>query len=196
MSNDKVRICISAYLNDSEKKINAAFSCVYSLLAQTYENYEIFIHHDGPVNDKTLPDKFRNLSDKIVFIDNLEHRGSWGFYHRHKVSMIEPHADWVLYTNEDNYYVPVFLERMMESARLTGSKMIHCDTLHSHFNYTVLHTTVVENRIDMGSFISHMDLVKITPWTDFHASADGVYAAKIGSQTNPIKANGILFVHN
>jgi len=196
MSNDKIRICISAYLNGSEKKINSAFSCVYSLLAQTYDNYEIYIHHDGPVNDKTLPDQFRKLSDKIVFIDNLEHKGDWGFHHRHKVSMIEPHADWVLYTNEDNYYVPIFLERMIGTAKLFNTKMVYCDVLHSHFSYTILNTTINVGRVDMGSFISHMDLIKITPWTDFVSVADGIYATKIASQTNPIKVNGVLFVHN
>ena len=122
MSENKVRICISAYLNDSDKKIMSAFSCVYSILSQTYENYEIYIHHDGPLKDITLANKFRSLSNKIVFIDNLEHKGNWGFYHRHKVSMIEPHSDWVLYTNEDNYYVPIFLERMINTAKSSNSK--------------------------------------------------------------------------
>jgi len=196
MSNDKIRICISAYLNDSEKKINSAFSCVYSLLSQTYDNYEIYIHHDGPVNDKTLPDKFRKLSDKIVFIDNLEHKGNWGFYHRHNVSMMEPHADWIVYTNEDNYYVPIFLQRMVETAKLFNTQMVYCDTLHSHYNYNILNTSIRIGGIDMGSFMTHMDLIKKTPWTDFVSFADGIYAEKIGIQTNPIKVSGILFVHN
>lgn len=196
MKNNKVRICISAYLNDSEQKVKSMYACVHSFLCQTYNNYEIYIHHDGPLNNPKIADDFRNLSDKIVFIDNLEHRGYWGFFHRHNVAMIEPHADWVLFTNEDNYYVPVFLERMINTANNSNSKMVYCDTLHSHYDYGVLDTYVKVNGIDMGSFISHMDLVKITPWTDYHSGADGVYAEKIGSQTIPVKAKGILFVHN
>jgi glycosyltransferase involved in cell wall biosynthesis len=194
--NDKIRICIASYLNDSEKRVNAAFACVHSILSQTYDNYEIYIHHDGPVNDKSLIDKFKNLSNKITFIDDLERKGHWGYYHRHNVSMIEPHADWVLYTNDDNYYVPIFLERMMQTANSSNSKMVYCDSSHSHFNYNILNTWVKEGHIDMGSFISHMDLVKTTPWTDYGPGADGIYAEKIGSQTNPVKASGVLFVHN
>jgi hypothetical protein len=48
----------------------------------------------------------------------------------------------------------------------------------------------------MGSFMTHMDLIKKTPWTDFVSVADGIYAEKIGIQTNPIKVSGVLFVHN
>lgn len=194
--NDKVRICISAYLNDSEQKVRAMYACVHSLLCQTYDDFEIYIHHDGPLDNPKIAEDFRNLSHKIVFIDNLERKGQWGFFHRHNTAMIEPHADWVLFTNEDNYYTPIFLERMISTANSYNSKMVHCNTVHSHFNYDVLNTSVIRGGIDMGSFISHMDLVKITPWTDYHDQADGVYAEKIGSQTNPVKARGVLFVHN
>ena len=59
MSTDKVRICISAYLNKSQKRIDALYCCVYSILSQTYDNFEIYIHHDGPLDDKSLADKFQ-----------------------------------------------------------------------------------------------------------------------------------------
>jgi len=41
-----------------------------------------------------------------------------------------------------------------------------------------------------------MDLVKSTPWTDFIACADGIYASKIAEKTNPIKIDQYLFIHN
>lgn len=196
MSNNKIRICISAYLNDSEKKIESAFACVHSFLCQTYDNYEIYIHHDGPLNDVNLADKFRSLSDKITFIDDLEHKGHWGFYHRHNVAMMEPHADWVLFTNEDNYYVPTFLETMISAGVNSGSKMVYCNLVTHYSNYQVLNTVPYRGQIDMGSFITHFDLIKDTPWTDFISDADGIYAEKIKSKTTPVKVDGILFVHN
>lgn len=194
--NNKVRICISAYLNTSQRRVDGLYTCVYSFLSQTYQNFEIFIHHDGPLIDTSLADKFRRISDKITFIDDLEHKGHWGFYHRHKVSLIEPCSEWVLYTNEDNYYVPTFLETMINGAINSNSKMVYCDCLHNYDSYQVLNTQVRQNNIDMGCFISHIDLIKTTPWTDFVAVADGIYAEKIGSKTTPFKVNGVLFVHN
>jgi len=193
---NKVRICISAYLNTSQRRVDGLYTCVYSFLSQTYQNFEIFIHHDGPLNDSSLADKFRQISDKITFIDDLEHKGHWGFYHRHNVSLIEPCSEWVLYTNEDNYYVPTFLETMINKAINSDSKMVYCNCLHNDYNYSVLDTRVAQNYIDMGSFISHIDLVKTTPWTDFTGNADGIYAEKIAAKTTPVKINEVLFVHN
>ena len=196
MQNGKVRICIAAYLNDSQKRVDSLFACVYSILCQTYENFEIYIHHDGPLNDKELPKKFTSISEKIKFIDNLEKKGSWGFHHRRDISLMEPSPEWVLFTNDDNYYMPVFLERMIEKAVENKSKMVFCDCVLSSHNYKVLDTKVKVCRIDLGSYISHIDLVKATPWTDFSLYADGIYAKKIAAQTNPVKADGVLFVHN
>lgn len=193
---NKIRICVSTYLNDDPNREQLLLTCIHSLLSQTYKNYEIYIHHDGPLNDKTLSNKFRNLSEKIIFIDTLEHKGSWGFYHRYNISMLEPHADWVLYTNDDNYYTPVFLERMMNMALQHNSKMVYCNMIHNGLDYQVLNTKVGVGYIDMGSFISHMDLIKSTPWTDYDHLADGKYAVKIAQNTNPIKDNGVLFIHN
>jgi len=158
--NNLIRICISAYLNNSPKKIDAAFSCVHSLLCQTYDNYEIYILHDGPVNDSTLADNFRKFSDMIVFIDNFVHMGNWGFYHRHNISLLEPHADWIIYTNEDNYYVPTFLEKMINTAMHNKTKMVYCDMIHSHHDWNLFCTYPAECGIDMGAFMSHIDLIK------------------------------------
>jgi hypothetical protein len=194
--NPKIRAVVSAYLNVDQRKIDAAFCCIHSLLAQTYDNFEIFIHHDGPLADPNLANKFRSLSPKITFLDNLEKRGCWGFHHRHPTAMIEPHADWVLFTNEDNYYVPDFFKIMLAAATNNNSGMAFCNMIHSHHGWRIFHTRPGPNGIDMGAFISRMDLVKATPWTDFIACADGIYAGKIAAITNPIKAENILFVHN
>lgn len=194
--NPKIRAVVSAYLNGNPRIIDAAFCCVHSLLAQTYNNFEIFIHHDGPVSDPNLANKFRNLSPKITFLDNLPKRGCWGFHHRHPTAMIEPHADWVLFTNEDNYYTPDFFKIMVSEGVKNNSGMVLCNMIHSHHGWRLFNTRPGVNGIDMGAFISRMDLVKETPWTDFVACADGIYASKIAEKTNPIKIDQYLFIHN
>lgn len=194
----KIRICISAYFNgsDAEYRVNACYAIVYCFLAQTYNNFEIYIHHDGPLDDTTIADKFRAISDKITFIDNLEHKGNWGFYHRYSVSLMEPKPDWVLYTNEDNYYVPTFLETMINTALSHNSKMVYCNMVHSHHGYQVLNTYPAVCNIDMGAFITHIDLIECTLFNNYSQTADGWYAEQLASKTNPIKVDGILFTHN
>ena len=195
--NPKVRFCVAAYFNDGEYRINTCFACVYSILAQTYDNYEIYIHHDGPLNDPWLADKFRELSNKIFFIETTERKGSWGFYDRWNISQIKPHADWIVYTNDDNYYVPKFLEIMIFTALTRpDSKMVYCDMVHNGYGYGFLSTFPAICRIDLGAYMSHNDIVKETHWTEYGNTADGWYAEQLSLKTSPIKAPGILFVHN
>jgi glycosyltransferase involved in cell wall biosynthesis len=192
---DKVRFVVASYLNDP-KKIPGMFCLLYSLLAQTYQNFEVIIHHDGPLDDPTLKQQIEKLSSKIKVLDNLERKQAWGHYHRYPTALIEPHADWVVFTNDDNYYIPLFLEKVLNKAYSEQSGMVIFDTVHSHFAYNVLNVHPDRCSIDIGSFITRMDLVRDTPWTDYIGEADGIYAAKIASKTNPVKAPGILFVHN
>ncbi len=191
----KVRFVVASYLNDP-KKVPGIFCLLYSILAQTYQNFEVIIHHDGPLDDPTLKEQIEKLSSKIKLLDNLERKQAWGHYHRHPTALIEPHADWVVFTNDDNYYVPVFLERALNTARISQSGMVYFDTVHSHYNYDTLNVTPAISRIDIGSFIVRMDLVKDTPWTSYEGIADGIYAEKLAKSTNAIKTPGVLFVHN
>ena len=48
---DKIRIVAASYLNENTKRYKSCKSFIYSLLAQTYENFELIIVHDGPIND-------------------------------------------------------------------------------------------------------------------------------------------------
>lgn len=192
---NKVRFVVASYLNDS-KKIPGMFCLLHSILAQTYQNFEIIIHHDGPLDDSTLKERIEGLSSKIKVLDKLERRQAWGHYHRHPTALIEPHADWVVFTNDDNYYVPIFLERVLNVAHTTNSGMVYFDTVHSHFNYDVLNVVPVVCNIDIGSFIVRMDLVRDTPWTNYEGIADGIYAEKLAKSTNAVKAPGVLFIHN
>jgi len=195
----KIRVCLSAHLNGNQKRIYSLYCCVYSFLCQTYDNFEIYIHHDGPLDDVSLKDKFESISSKIKFIDNLEQKKAWGHYHRHPTAMIEPHADWVLFTNDDNYYVPKFFEIMLNTAYNTGAGMVYSDMIHTDCNTPIpTHISVTPKpcHIDMGCFMSKMDIVKETDWNNFEAAADGIYAEKISQKTKSVKAPGILYIHN
>lgn len=194
--NPKIRICISAYLNANKKIINAAFSCVHSFLAQTYDNFELFIHHDGPVNDSSIANQFRSLSDKIVFFDDLPHRGNWGFYHRYNIANIEPMPEWIMWTNEDNWYAPNFLNSMLNKAIDENAGLVYTNMIHSHYNWATFNTNTRVGQIDMGAFIVKSDLVKETSWDDLVFHADGIYCEKIAQKTKCVKLENYQFIHN
>jgi glycosyltransferase involved in cell wall biosynthesis len=194
--NDKIRFVICAYLNKDPNRLNQLYCCVYSLLSQTHKNIEIYIHHDGPIDDTTIPDKFEQIDSRIKFIVLPEQKKTWGFYDRRNIALIEPLSDWVVFTNDDNYYTPNFSSTVLVALASNNSEMAFCNMVHSHHNYKVLDSIVEVGRIDMGSFISSSRLIKDTEWTSFIPEADGVYAVALSRKTNPIKINEILFVHN
>lgn len=194
--NPKIRICISAYLNKGQRIVDAAFSCVHGFLAQTYENFELFIHHDGPLENPDLADCFRSISDKIIFFDDLPHRGAWGFYHRHRIATLEPAADWVLFTNEDNWYAPDFLRTMLHKGITENAGLVYTNMIHSHENWRPFDTAIGVGRIDMGAFIVKSELVKTTSWDDFSPIADGIYCEKLSRKTKCVKLENFQFVHN
>lgn len=196
MKNEKVRFVICAYLNDDINRINQLYCCVYSLLSQTHKSIEIYIHHDGPIDDTTIPNKFEQIDSRIKFIVLPKQKKTWGFYDRRNIALIEPLSDWIVFTNDDNYYVPIFAEKMLSALLTNNSEMAFCNMIHDHLDYNILDSYVEVCKIDMGSFISSSRIIKDTEWTSFIAEADGVYAVELSKKTNPIKINQVLFVHN
>lgn len=46
--------------------------CVDSILAQTYEKYELILINDGATNKSGLQDKIAQLKEKLVLADDSE----------------------------------------------------------------------------------------------------------------------------
>lgn len=46
--------------------------CVDSILAQTYEKYELILINDGATNKSGLQDKIAQLKEKLVLVDDSE----------------------------------------------------------------------------------------------------------------------------
>lgn len=196
MSNNKVRFVVATYLNDDYNRINTLKCLVWSLLAQTYKNIEIFIHHDGPLENDQIRIDLESLSPKIKFIQTIKRLGFWGHMDRRNVALLEPKADWIVFTNDDNYYVPIFTWRCLECLINNNSEMVWCNMIHSYFNYDVLNTSLAPNQIDCGAFMTSAKLIEDTPWPCYEANSDSIYASELCRKTRAIKAIGYLFVHN
>lgn len=194
--NPKVRFCVAAFLNGHKRVLDSLKCLIYSILCQTHDNCEIIIAHDGPLLDSSIAPSIRAISDKITFLDNLPYKGCWGMHHRHFTAMIEPHADWIVFTNQDNYYTPEFVKICLSEAAIFQSGMVFCDIVHSQFEWCEWKSELRVGGIDLGSFITRMDLVQTTPWTGFHHAGDGEYVLNIMEKTKPHRAKGLLFVHN
>jgi hypothetical protein len=197
MKSNKVRILISSYLNKPyENRINTLKCLIYSLLSQTHQNFEILIHHDGPLEDKNLKEKIESIDDRISFIETEERKNKWGFHERHALAVKDDNADYILFTNDDNYYVPIFLQHFINILTTKNSELAYCNLIHNERSYGVIDAFPEIGYVDLGCFITSLRLIKETSWDSFAKEADGIYFKKLASKTNAIKINNILFVHN
>lgn len=197
MESKKIRILVSSYLNfPFENRIMTLHCLLYSLLSQTYQNFEIIVHHDGPLENKSLKEKIELLDDRISFIETQERKKMWGFDVRHKLAIESKNIDYILFTNDDNYYMPVFLETFIKAFEEYDSELAFCNFIPHANGYIPVISEPITYKIDLGCYMTSYRLIKNTPWEDVTWIADGLYLEKLAAQTNPIKINNFLFVHN
>lgn len=186
----KVTIICSAY----NRPAQTALIC-YCFLAQTHTNWELHIIHDG-ANDEII-DAIKHITDTRIFYHETKIRHNDFGHSQREQGLKYCHGDYMMWTNEDNYYAPVFLEKMLAAAAITEADFIYCDMIHSHQNYRLFQTSPRLGMIDMGAFIVKESIAKQLGFTDRDYCADGHFVDKavaLGIKT--VKAEGVLFVHN
>lgn len=177
-------------------------SMVDSWLLQTRPDWELHIVYDGPAPDKVKDIMSIYNDPRIRFYESAQRYQAYG--HPNRRSMLQAVQcnpnDYILMTNDDNFYVCKFWE-LMSSVIKGNTGIVYCNTVHSHFNYDINSSELRENQIDMGAFMVRADLAKITGFNHDHFSADGTYAEEClrtcqQRGATSIKVHKALFVHN
>lgn len=173
-----------------------------SFLVQTKPNWELTVVHDGWGSDDIW--RVVELYDdmRIKYIQSEIRNQQYGHPNR-KQFLIDLEAeptDYVLLTNDDNYYVPILIDEILKVAN-PNIGMIYWDTVHSHFGYTVLKSIIKVDHIDIGSFVVRADIAKKVGFNNFAFNGDGYYAeecakACIETGLSTVKINKVLFCHN
>jgi hypothetical protein len=137
-----------------------------------------------------------------MFESTPQINGTWGHPNRKLMlsQLIAGNEDFVLITNDDNQYLPVFVDYFLKKCSINVG-FVYCDTIHSYMGYNILKTQVKENQIDMGSFIVRVDIAKKTGFNHLHISADGKYAEECANECNRQRLSieyipKCIFVHN
>jgi hypothetical protein len=172
-------------------------------IVQTDPRWELSVIYDGPA-----PPEIKDImglyvgSNKIKFYCSEKRNGNYGHPNRRMMldKLIGDSEDFVLLTNEDNYYAPVFVEKVLTHATRTVGVITYY-TVHSHFDYDIHNPVLTEGGIDMGAFIVRFDIAKTVGFHYDHFSADGVYAQECGvlcksKRMEVLNIPKPLFVHN
>jgi len=177
-----------------------------SILLQTDPRWRLYIVHDGPAGEDIMAVIREAQDPRIKFECTNSVNGYWGHPNRKIMLSKIPfnRKDFVLITNDDNYYVPTFVEVMLQhtgkAANLIG--LVYCNTLHSYLQYDVLKTALKRKFIDMGSFIVRVDVARKVGFNAVEEfEADGIYAEACAEYCHRFRLRSIyvqktLFVHN
>jgi chlorobactene glucosyltransferase len=107
--------------------------CVESLLAQSYQNYEVIVVDDGSTDD--TPHILENIiqthphGDRLWVLRLRELPPDWaGKPHAIHAGVQESHGEWLLFTDADTWHAPSALQNALAAALDSGSDLYSLGT--------------------------------------------------------------------
>jgi hypothetical protein len=165
---------------------------IHSLLCQTLQNWLLLLVHDGP--DPRMRAEVARYVESNPRIDMLETPARHNdFGHSPRAYGLErASSEFVMFTNDDNYYVPKFTEYMFQRIRRENLDLVLCNMIHSHRNpgrirrddYHVFDSVPKKWRVDIGNFIIRRSMALEVGFDSRAYDADGVFIEKVISSYN------------
>jgi glycosyltransferase involved in cell wall biosynthesis len=202
MSNELTNIKFSIIVV-SYKKHNELKCLLYSILSQTYQNFEIIVLHDGIDNDHQIMMSEFLKDDRITYIQTHKRYNDWGMTLRNMGLDIVT-GDFILNTNDDNYYTPNCLQEIYNVlVSNTECNFVYFDSIDKNFQWQNQHQPPYSlfkpfpkvTHIDMGQFLVRKDLMENRRFK-IEYSADGILVEELNPFINPIYIEKVLFIHN
>lgn len=200
-----VEVICSAYQRFSSLRV-----LIQSFLNQTDTNWKLHVLHDGPSREfNDLADSYLSDHSGCLRFSSSEKRFNDYGHSLREIGLRESTGDYVLITNDDNYYVPVYMHLMNMAIERCSPDLIIYDMVHSHEfpgnriqeSYAFFPTAFMKNSLDMGAGLVRGDLARKSGFGDRGFAADWDYFSSVAyaarnSQMEIIKIPKILFVHN
>lgn len=175
---------------------------ISSLICQTFKNWELHLVHDGPHTGKVKAISDYHLDKRVYWHFEDEHTGSYGHAIRAKyLQLLKSKGDYVIISNIDNYYMPLFLEKAIDTFRSnTRAMAVYCNQIiHNYTGYKVMNCRLARGFIDSGNVMLKFEEAASVGWNSIEHSADWFFfedvAKKYGAHSF-VPFQGALFVHN
>lgn len=168
---------------------------ISSLICQTYQNWELYIIHDGP-------GKMEASKDPRVHIEFTKVRsGNYGHAIRAEyLQKLKDRGKYIVITNADNYYMPEFLQRAITTIRNTGAIAVYPkQIIHNYTAWSVMECTTKRGFIDSGQVMLKSIEAASVGWNSVHHSSDWIFFNDIMSKYGKksfVSFPGCHFVHN
>jgi hypothetical protein len=181
---------------------------VQSWLNQSATNWRLRVIHDGADAEfeRIMIGYVALAPDRISYHQTATRHNDYGHSLR-EMGLREASGDYVLLTNDDNYYVPRFLEFVNEAISQGRPEVVMYDMVHSHDHpglrplpaYSYFQTQYSRGNIDMGAAIVRGDLARLAGFRDHTHDGDATYfedVARAAGKVTVAKIPRVLFVHN
>ncbi len=129
---------------------------------------------------------------RVRLVETERARGNWGHPYRQQ-GIDSARGELIGLSNDDNYYVPGYLEQMVNALERERAELAMCDMLHSYWGWRLLRAGH-----DLGSWIARRELVLRTPWEgeDFFSDARYLERLKKNAGDRIAVVDRPLFIHN
>ena len=118
MHNDKPLVSVIVPVYQVEKFLD---QCVKSIVCQTYSNLEIILVDDGsPDNSGKMIDLWAQKDKRI----RPFHQPNQGLSSARNTGLDNCNGDWITFVDSDDYISSNYIEKMIENAMDTGSKLV------------------------------------------------------------------------
>ena len=163
---------------------------ILSMQRQRHDNWEMIAVTDGP--NEPAARLIAEVNDpRIRLIETEKRLGRWGHPYRQR-GLDACRGDYIGLSNDDNYYVPGYIEQMLHAMDDTAD-LVLCQLLHSHSGWKV-----DPPGNDLGAWIARASLVRKVPWTgqDFASDRDYLVSLVAQAQGRVATVARPLFIHN
>ena len=108
---DKVSIIVPVYNIENYIRV-----CVESILAQTYESFELILVDDGSKdNSGILCDEYAAIDSRVKVI----HKENGGVSSARNTGLQQAKGKWIMYVDGDDWIEPDMIESLIETAKAT-----------------------------------------------------------------------------
>jgi glycosyltransferase involved in cell wall biosynthesis len=176
---------------------------ISSLICQTHQDWELHIIHDGQ-NDN-YREWVNSYKDKrIIYSENIPRQVNYGHPIRQKAlqdiknNIYGTDCNYIVITNEDNYFVPTYLQKMIEGFK-EDIVATYCSMLYNQIDYNIMNCTLQLGNIDCSCVMVRKDVACDVGWRSMEHSSDWIYFSDIIQKYGAdkwIKVGGYLIVHN
>ncbi len=156
---------------------------------QRHTNWEVVAVTDGPNADaRRLVDSFGD--PRVRLIETETPRGLWGHPYR-QLGLDACRGEFIGMSNDDNYYVPGYLEQMLFAMETANADLAICAMLHSYAAWAVT------SGEDLGCWIAERALVRKHRWPGNGVTSDEEYVRALkASARRYVEIQRPLFVKN